>query len=441
MEKTFRGYTPNQTFLFPRSLDEYVAEGDLCLFVRELTMEQLDLSGIYENYAEAQGKPPFNPTMMTALLLYAYSQGIYASRRIERACAQRVDFMVVTAHETPDHRTIAKFRKRHEEALSGLFEQVLKLCAAAGLVKLGHVAIDGTKVRANASKHKAMSYGRMDRETQRLKASVEEWFAKAEQADQDDDAAGGTGEELPDWVKNRQERMARIEQAKRALEKQAREQSADQKDNDRDGDGGPQLPPKSQSRKKKGEEHLPHEKDQYNFTDPESSIMKTRGTFEQCYNAQIAVDGKSQVIVAQTVTNAPNDTKQLIGVTELVEKGLSASPDELSADAGYFTEENIAFLESRKIHGYVAPGREAKRTKSHLPTDSLRARMARKISKAGRRSRYRLRKQIVEPVFGQIKQARGFRQFLCRSLQRVRSEWSLVCTVSNIMKLAAARSG
>lgn len=441
MEKTFRAYNPKQNFLFPRSLDEYVKEDDLSVFIRDLVMEQLDLSEIYDGYAESQGNPPYNPTMMTALLLYAYSQGIYSSRRIQRACAQRVDFMVVTAHEEPDHRTIGKFRKRHEVALSGLFEQVLELCATAGLVKLGHVALDGTKVRANASKHKAMSYGRMPVEEQRLKASIKDWFAKAETADREDDqryGAGKTGDELPSWVSDKQARLERIGQAKAALEKQAKEQSG-VKLKDPDEDDKPNLPPKSQRRKKKGKEDLPHEKDQYNFTDPESSIMKTRGTFEQCYNAQAAVDSESQVIVAQTVTNAPHDLEQLTGLIEDIETTLGELPNEASADAGYFTEENLEFLEQKKINAYIAAGREGKTAQAQPPTDSLKAQMIRKIRLAGHRSRYRLRKQIVEPVFGQIKQARGFRQFLRRGLTRVKHEWSLVCTANNLLKLATAR--
>lgn len=441
MEKTFRPYNPKQNFLFPRSLDEYVKDDDLSVFIRDLVMEQLDLSEIYDGYAESQGNPPYNPTMMTALLLYAYSQGIYSSRRIQRACEQRVDFMVVTAHEHPDHRTIGKFRKRHEVALSGLFGQVLELCAAAGLVKLGHVALDGTKVRANASKHKAMSYGRMPVEEQRLKASIKDWFAKAEEADREEDrryGEGKSGDELPSWVTDKQERVKRIRQAKEALEKQAKEQS-EVKPKDSDDDDEPHLPPKSQRRKKKGKKDLPHEKDQYNFTDPESSIMKTRGTFEQCYNAQAAVDGASQVIVAQTVTNASNDLEQLTPLIENIEKTFGELPTEASADAGYFTDENLRFLEQKKINAYIAPGKEGRTSQARPPTGSLKAQMITKIRIAGHRSRYRLRKQIVEPVFGQVKQARGFRQFLRRGLEQVKHEWNLVCTANNLLKLAAAQ--
>ena len=269
MEKTFRPYTPEQQFLFPHSLDEYVKEGDLSVFLRNLVRESLDLSEIYEAYAESQGYPPYDPCMMTALILYGYTQGIYSSRRIAKACGQRLDFMVITAHQEPDFRTVAKFRKRHLGALGRLFGQVVELCQRAGLVALGHVSLDGTKVKANASKHKAMSYGRMEESEKRLRAEVEEWFRRAEEIDAEEDKLYGEdrrGDELPDWVKNKEERRKRIAEAKQALEAEARGEKLEK-----------ELPPKSRKVKKKGKEQLPHEKDQFNFTDPESSKMKSKG--------------------------------------------------------------------------------------------------------------------------------------------------------------------
>ena len=289
MAKTFRPWDPDQRFLIPPAVQEFVPPDHISHFVRDLVRDSLDLSAIFATYSEERGFPPYHPTMMTALLLYAYSQGIYSSRRIAQACEQRLDFMAVTAMARPDFRTVSEFRRRHLKALAGLFQQVLKLCAQAGLVKLGHVALDSTKIRANASKHKAMSYGRMKKEEAKLRAEVESWLKRAESADASEDRQFGTekrGDELPDWVTDKQKRIAKIAEAKAALEADAR--------GDDDGD----EPPKA-----------PRDKEQRNFTDPESRIMKTGGNnFEQSYNCQAAVDAKSHVIVAQMLTNNAADS-------------------------------------------------------------------------------------------------------------------------------------
>ncbi len=397
------------------------------MFVRSLVREALDLSEIYANYVECQGNPPYDPSMMTALLLYSYTQGVYASRRIARACEQRLDYMAITAHQSPDFRTVAKFRKRHLEALKGLFVQVVNLCREAGMVKLGHVAIDGTKVKANASKHKAMSYGRMEGEEKRLREEVEEWFRQAEVIDEEEDKVYGKhrrGDELPEWVKNKEERTKRIREAKKALETQARGEKQDK-----------ELPPKSRRGKKKGEEDFPHDKDQYNFTDPESSIMKSKGSFEQCYNAQVAVDGANQVIVVCAVTNQAGDTAQLMPMVEAVEEATGELPKELSADAGYSSEDNLAHLAEKPVSAYIAPGRE-NNNNGKPEQGTYRHQMWKKLRQGAWRTRYRLRKSIVEPVFGQIKHCREFRQFLLRGVKNVQAEWALVCTAHNILKLA-----
>jgi len=434
MSKTFRAWDVDQRWLLPASVDELVPAGHVAHFVRDTVRDELDLSAIVSSYEEDRGYPPYHPVMMTALLLYAYSQGVYSSRRIARACEERVDFMAVTALNRPDFRTISEFRKRHGAALTGLFVQVLSLCRAAGLAKLGHVALDGSKIKANASKHKAMSYGRMQETEARLTAEVGQWFAAAAAGDaaEDGEHGGRRGDELPAWVANKQKRVAKIREARAALEAEAR---AGGEPPDDGAAGGPPVP--------EGEPSLPPAKAQRNFTDPQSRIMKTRDGFIQGYNAQIAVDAASQVIVAHDVVAACNDVGQLLPMVDAVAAMAGAPPAEVSADTGYCSEDNLAGLEQRTIKGYIATGRHkhgtaAPRGRSGARRGSRVAAMATKLKRAGRRSRYRLRKQVVEPVFGHIKQARGFRQFLLRGLAAVRVEWAMLCAAHNLLKLAAS---
>ena len=436
MAKTFRPWEPDQRFLLPPAVEEFVPRDHLAHFVRRVVSESLDLSRILECYDEERGYPPYHPVMMTALLLYAYSQGVYSSRRIAQGCEQRLDFMAVTAMSRPDFRTISDFRKRHLKALAGLFQQVLALCSKAGLVKLGHVALDGTKIRANASKHKAMSYKRMKEVEPVLAAEVEKWLNRAEREDAAEDEQFGAerrGDELPQWVANKAQRLEKIREAKAALEAEAREAAASKKadDEDREPKGG--SPP------------TPPDKAQRNFTDPESHIMKVSGGFEQCYNAQAAVDADSHVIVAQMVTNQPTDTRHLPAMVEQIKTNTGRQAQELSADAGYCSEANLTELNRRHIDGYVAIGRQVHGTSTATATDPAGSgkhvvAMWRKLRRGGWRSRYRLRKGTVEPVFGVIKQARGFRQFLLRGAEKVRGEWSLVCTAQNLWKLAAVQA-
>jgi transposase len=396
--------------------------------VRDTVRSGLELNEFMAGYAEERGYPPYHPGMMVALLLYAYSQGVYSSRRIARGCEDRSDFAAVTGMQRPDFRTISDFRKRHGEALKGLFVQVLRLCREAGLVKLGHVALDGTKIKANASKHKAMSYARMVEAEPKLAAEVAAWLKAAGQADRAEDRALGAarrGDEMPGWVASKERRLAKIREAKAALEAEAQAAAADKPDG---GEGPPATPP---------------DKAQRNFTDPQSRIMKTTDGFIQGFNAQAAVDATAQVIVAQTVSDQASDCPHLVGLVEQITTHLRAAPEQISADAGYCSEDNLAALDTRKIDTHIATGRHKHGTAAPAARpakpDSQVAAMAEKLRAAGYQGPYRLRKQVVEPVFGQIKQARGFRQFLRRGLAAVRHEWSLICTVHNLLKLAAAR--
>lgn len=443
MSKTFRPWLVDQPQLLPPSVTEFVPEGHVAHFVRNLVRDELDLSAILAAYGEERGYPPYHPVMMTALLLYGYSRGVYSSRRLERACEERLDFLAVTAMNRPDHRTICEFRRRHLAALSDLFVQVLKLCQAAELVQLGHVALDGTKIAANASKHKAMSYGRMKKTEAELEAEVDAWLAAAEAADAEEDARFGEvrGDEMPEWVKDKTKRLEKIREAKAALEAEAKAEQA-AKDAAQAASG---KPPRKGGRKPKTPPGTPADKAQRNFTDPESRIMKGKDGFVQGYNAQAAVDAKAQVIVAHGLTDNAADVGQLIPMADAVEANTGAKPTQLSADSGYCSEENLTALETRQITGFVATGRQkhgqaaadgGEAKKKGPKVEAMRER----LREGGFESPYRLRKQTVEPVFGQIKHARGFRQFLMRGLAKVSGEWAMICTAHNLLKLAAARA-
>jgi transposase len=442
MSKTFRAWDVDQVWLLPASVHDFVPAGHPAHLVRELVREELDLSAIVADYAEERGQPPYHPVMMVALLLYAYTQGLYASRRIAKACEERLDFMAVTGMQRPDFRTISEFRKRHLAAFSPLFTQVLRLCQEAGLVKLGHVALDGTKLAANASKHKAMSYGRMQRAEAALAAEVAGWLAKAEAADAADDAAQGPerrGDELPAWVADKQERLAKIRAAKAALEAEANGAPAPP------AEPGPSTGMTDHGRPARAADGGPPARAQRNFTDPDSRVLKTRDGFVQGYNGQLAVDAAHQIITAQRLTTSGSDQDALVPLLDATVAALGRKPREVSADAGFCREVNLAALAARRIRGYLAPGRAAHRSpdpsgRRRLKPGSRMAAMAAKLKRAGWRSRYRLRKQTVEPVIGQIKHARGFRQFLLRGFSKVEAEWALVCTVHNLTKLVTART-
>jgi len=418
----------------PPSVHEFVPAGRLAHFVRDTVREGLDLSAILDSYDVERGQPPYHPAMMVALLLYGYARGVYASRRLAQACEERVDFMAVTGLNKPDFRTISDFRRRHLKALSGLFVQVLQLCQSAGLVKLGHVAVDGTKLKASASRHKAMSYGRMKLAEPRLAAEVAGWLKAAEAQDRADDAEHGAelrGDETPAWMADKAQRLARIRAAKAELEAEAK---LDPADLDPDGPG-PSSGMQANGRPKRAKDGGPPDKAQRNFTDPDCRILATKDGFIAGYNGQIAVDAAHQVIIAQRLATNPADYSALLPLVDQAKANLGRKPKEVSGDSGFATEANIAGMIERRIAAYLPPGRRAER---QLKTKPLMSAMARKLKHAGHRSRYRLRKHTVEPVFGQIKQARGFRQLLLRGLDKARGEWALICTAHNLLKLAGA---
>ena len=457
MSKTFRAWPVDQIQLLPPSVSDFVPAGHVAHFVRDLVREQLDLWEILSEYTEERGYPPYDPVMMTALLLYGYSQGIYSSRRMARACEERLDFLALTAMNRPDHRTINKFRRRHLSALSGLFVQVLRLCQRAGMADLGHVALDGTKIKANASKHKAMSYDRMLKTAPQLQAKVDSWLAAAEQVDATEDAALGEarGDEMPDWVADKARRIAKIEEARAALEAEAKTDAeakarAAAERAARKGKGGRKRKSEStqsaqaEAPRDPAPEPRPKDKAQRNFTDPESRIMKGPDGFLQGYNAQAAVDAHAQIIVAHGLSNCSVDSGQLEPMVKAIRVNTGRNPAQFSADAGYCSDANLAALDNQKINAFVATGRQrhgqpAADGGTPAAAGSRVENMRIKLRKDGFDSPYRLRKQTVEPVFGQIKHARGFRQFLLRGRDKVASEWAMICTVHNLLKLAGNR--
>ena len=441
MSKQFRPWKIDEIQLLPPSVQDFVPKKHLARFILGLVRESLDLKEIMSSYPSTLGQPPFDPRMMVALLLHSYASGLYSSRRIAKACRERTDFIMIAALDPPDFRTISDFRKRHLRALAALFLQVLKLCEKAGLVKLGHVALDGTKIKANASKHKAMSYERMKKREAELQAEVDRMLAAAEAADAQEDETHGktkTGDEMPNWVADKQKRIEKIREAKAALEAEAKAAAEEQ----RGVETAALAEREAEGRKKPGKPAAPPSdepapKAQRNFTDPESRIMKSKDGFVQAYNAQAAVDGTAQVIVAHDLTQSGSDQTQLVPLVAAIAANLGRKPEAFSADAGYCSEANLEALEARGIDGYIATGRAKHPTANNGKVGGpLTQAMRKKIADGGFETPYRLRKQIVEPVFGQIKQARGFRQFLLRGVGQVRAEWALLCTAHNLLKLA-----
>jgi transposase len=430
MAKSYRPYYPDEELLLPPSLREWLPQDHLAYFVSDV-VDNLDLSAMDAVYGEERrGQPPYDPRMMTKLLVYGYCRGVFSSRRIEQRLVEDIAFRVLAADNQPNFRTISDFRKIHLKILEGLFEQVLQIALEAGAMKLGRVALDGTKMKANASKHKAMSYDRMREKEKQLRAEVQGMLEQAAAADAEEDRRYGKdrrGDELPAELARRETRLRKIREAKRALEKRAREQARDAGDD-------------AQSAK-------PKDKDQYNFTDPESRIMRGADGFVQGYNAQAAVEADLQLIVGQTVTQAANDKEQLLPLVQIIEQQSGQRPEEILADSGYCSEQNLEALAAeekpeRRIQAYIATERlkhgeyREPCPKGPLPQGATRVdRMRRKLKTKLGKAVYAARKAIVEPVFGQIKQARGFRQFLLRGLEKVRGEWSLVCLSHNVLKL------
>jgi len=442
MKTHYRRYTPNQPLLLPPSLQEWLPEGHLAYFISD-TVDQLDLKHFVERYSKrGEGNQPYSPAMMVKVLLYGYATGVFSSRQIELKLHEDVAFRVLGADNFPSYRTIARFRQAHGVALSEVFTQVVKIAQEAGLVKLWAVAIDGSKVKANASKHKAMSYAHMKKREAELQAEVDRWLAAAEAADAGEDAIHGSrrGDEMPAWVADKTKRIEKIRAAQAELEAEAKAAA----DEERRVRAEAEDKRRAENRKKNGKTPEPPTDDpdpkaQRNFTDPESRILKTKDGYIQGWNAQAAVDGTDQIIVAHGLTPSMSDHGQLVGLIDGIEAHLGRRPKEASADSGYLSEANLTALHARGIQPYIATGRakhpdEVKRKIGGPLTRAMRD----KLKRAGWRSRYRLRKQIVEPVFGQIKQARGFRQFLLRGVAAVRAEWAMICTAHNLTKLAKA---
>jgi len=424
MAKTYKTYLPDQDLLLPPSLRDWLPENHLAYCVSDV-VDQLDLSTIEAIYEEEdRGQPPYHPRMMTKVLLYGYCVGVFSSRRIQKRLVEDVAFRVLAAGNQPDFRTIADFRKLHLQALEKLFQQVLRLVLEVGALKLGRVALDGSKVKANASKHKAMSYGRMEESEKRLREEVKRLMKQAEAVDEEEDKRYGRdrhGEELPEELQRRETRIARIREAKKALEERARE--------------------KAKSEGEDSKEAKPEPKAQYNFTDPESRIMKGSDGFVQGYNTQVAVEPLFQLVVGQTVTQAANDKEQMVPLIKAIQEQSGQRPEEVLTDSGYCSEKNLKYLAKRRIEGFVATEKRKHGERNEpckrgpLPKDASRVeRMKRKLKTKVGAAVYARRKCMVEPVFGQIKQARGFRQFLLRGLEKVRGEWALICMTHNLLK-------
>ncbi len=455
MGKRFRADNMDQGLLLPPSLHDWLPEGHLARFIADV-IDELDLGGIYGSYQrDGRGLAAYQPAMMVRLLLYGYCRGVVSSRKIEQATHEDVAFRYLSADTHPDHDTIASFRKRHMDALAGLFVQVLLLCQKAGLVKLGHVAIDGTKIKANASKHKAMSYDRMNEAEQRLRQEVEELLRSAAAADEAEDAKygkGKRGDELPEELARRESRLKKIREAKAELEREAKEKAERQRaeaeakiaerrqqetlTGKKAGGHDPNVPDPEQAK--------PEAKAQRNFTDPDSRIMvdgANKGSFIQAYNAQAAVDSQAQVIVAAEVTQQGNDSQQLAPMIEQVEANMGRKPEAVSADAGYWSEANVGDARVAGVDLHIATGRQkhgervAEATGPPPEGASAKEAMQHKLRTEAGKSIYKMRKAIVEPVFGQTKEWRGFRRFSFRGVENVRLEWKLICLTNNILKL------
>ena len=449
MSKTYRPWNPDQDWLLPPSPREWLPEGDLVYFMLDV-VKALDLSAITARYEqEDRGFPPYHPRLLVTLLLYSYCLGTYSSRRIQKLCERDAAYRVIVAHDVPNFRTISDFRKDHLTALQGLFVQVLKLCREAGLVKVGLVSLDGTKVKANASRHKAMSYEYMQKEEQRLQEEIAALLSRAESTDAAEDDLHGRearGDELPAELARRESRLVKIQEAKKALEKQAFE-AAQAEEARRRAEEDVRRAAGETVRARQPVDPTPDPKAQRNFTDPESKIMKVSNKgFDQCGNAQ-AVANEEQIILAADVTDQANDKRQVQPMASQAQENLTRAGVEekigaLDADSGYYSEENVSYLEKEQIDPYLATGRLKHHEQATCDLDdpvaealTPKERMARKLRTKKGRETYGKRKGMIEPIFGQIKQVRGFRQFLLRGLAKMRGEWRLICLTHNLRKL------
>jgi transposase len=452
-EKAFRAYDPDQVLLMAPVLSEWLPEGDLAHFVSDLVESALDLSAIYAAYEEERGFPPYDPRLMLKLLVYGYANGVASSRKLEAATYRDVGVRMLCAGQHPDYRSIARFRARHLEALSELFVQALRLCKQARLVGLGTLALDGTKLRANASRHKAMSYQRMikketelEREIAVLRENVDALLQDAELLDAEEDERFGRdrrGDELPEELQRREGRLERIREAKAALEAEAREAETARRAELKEQGKKPRRPPNGR------DPFAPKPKAQRNFTDPESKIMKTSdGSFHQCYNGQAVVDSQAQVIVAAELSDHPADAEQLAPALGQLADNLDAVDGELpkgaalTADAGYFSEENIRITTEHGLDPFIATGRfkhsepPAPASRGPIPKNATpKQRMARKLKTKPGHATYARRKAIVEPVFGQMHTVQDARRLLLRGERAARQQWRFHCAIHNLLKL------
>ncbi len=457
--KAYRPWVPERYAQQAHSPAAKLPEDDLVFFLLDV-VPKLDLAPIHALYQdETRGAPPFDPAMMVCLLLYAYCVGVFSSRKIAQACERNLAFLAIVGTERPDFRTISLFRKTHLDAFADVFVQVLRLAQAAGLVRLGTIAVDGTKMQGNASRHKAMSYGYMTKEVGRLRAEIDALLKQAEDVDAADEAVLGTrrGDELPEELRRRQDRLAVIEAAMKRLEAEAKATADTERRRRAEEDAERQQA----GTKRRGREpgpivETPAEKAQTNFTDPELSIMKTANKgWEYCGNAQASVDGACQIILACDVTDQCNDKQQAAPMAaatrdELDAAGIAPAADEAgprplipaALDTGYFSEAAVGALEGQGFDPYIATERQRHHAATTATTASAasssataKERMRAKLGTESGRALYARRKTIVEPVFGQIKEARGFRRFLLRGLAKIRGEWRLVCLTHNLLKI------
>lgn len=433
MPTSFRPYAPEQSLLLPPSPSDWLPEGHLAHFLSDM-IDQLDLSAFYDRYeGDGRRKQPYEPRMMLKVIVYSYMSGTFSSRKIARRVDEDIALRYLAAGNCPSHRTICDFRVDHLDAFSSLLVQIIRIAQEAGLVKLGRIAIDGSKVRANASKHKAMSYDRMKSEEQKLEKEIAGILGQAADEDAREDHEYGPerrGDELPDELQRRESRVRKIREARERLEQRQKEQDIDAGRSEGDDDPG---------RKKKGKPFkrkfgVPADKAQENFTDCDSRIMSSTEGFQQCYNAQIAVAADSQFIVGADVTQNAADNGSLLPMIDLVEQSCGTTPEQVLADAGYKSEASFIELEEKKIDAYVALGREGKKITE--PTLPATKRMKEKVASPSGQAAYRQRKAIVEPVFGWIKNVLGFRRFSLRGMRKVAGEWALVCLVVNLKRMS-----
>src|SRR5262252_4357101 len=461
--KTYRAWDAQQNCHDRVSPRDALPENDLVFFLIDL-IPQLDLTPFHEYYVgELRGQPPFDVTMMVTLLVYAYAVGVCSSRKIAAACERNLAFRAIVGADRPDFRTISDFRKIHRAALKSLFVEVLRIAGELGMVKLGNLSTDGTKMRAHAARHKAMSYGYMAQEIARLEAEVEHLLRDAERLDAEQDAAQGSrrGDELPDELKRREDRLAKIRAAKAWLEAEARA-AAEAEQHRRD---EARARREAAGRPRRGQEPAPidptpEDKAQTNFTDPEAKIMKQSNKgFDYSYNAQAVVDGEYQVIVAAEVTRAANDKEQAAPMAQAALDNLEAAgikrpvaadgavvPIPNTADSGYFSAQAIEELERVGVDPYIAVERQkhheaAVESEPTAAAASAKEKMRQKLGSATGQALYAARKRIVEPVFGQMKGARGIRGFLSRGLEKVAAEWQLICLTHNLLKIWRRRGG